>query len=299
MVSGFSLGHGVRGRSINWRGYFLARWIRIAPLYYFLLFCAVVSAPVGTSIDTSQIFASLSILPISGGLTLSPWLGVSWSIRIEFLLYFTVPALVHLMSKIPRYRLVILGGIFFTLLFSSLAALHTDPVVTFYLGFPGRLLEFCVGFGIGFYGIIKQNRSRLFGTFGFIGLGLLAYVLNRNGGWYEIGGYARFYSMLVTVAASALILVWCNGTVNRPRRAFQQLGRWSYSTYMIHFTVLSLAAIPSYKYLITHGINESLSFVMALSVLCSLTILSSYITFNLLEHPFLSLRPKYINEEAV
>ena len=296
MVSGFSLGHGVRGKRINWRGYFLARWIRIAPLYYFLLFCAVVSAPVGTSIDTSQIFASLSILPISGGLTLSPWLAVSWSIRIEFLLYFTVPALVHLMSKIPRYRLAILGGIFFTLLFSSLAAMKTDPAITFYLGFPGRLLEFCIGFAIGFYGVNKRRRSNLFGTFGFTMLSLITYVLNRNGGWYEIGGYTRFYTMLATVVASACILIWCNGTTTHPHRAFQQIGRWSYSTYMIHFTALSLAAIPCYKYFIDNGTNETLSFVLALIVLCSLTLLSSYAIFSLLEHPFLSLRPKYINE---
>jgi hypothetical protein len=65
---------------------------------------------------------------------------------------------------------------------------------------------------------------------------------------------------------------------------------------MIHFTVLTLAAIPSYKYLVDHGANESVSFVMALTVLCSVTLLSSYITFSLLEHPFLSLRQKYIKE---
>ena len=296
MVSGFSLGHGIRGKSINWRGYFFARWIRLAPLYYFLLFCAVIAAPAGTIIDTSQILASLSILPISGGLTISPWLGVSWSIRIEFLLYFSVPALVHLMSKIPRYRLAFLGSVFFALLFASLAAIKTDPIVIFYLGFPGRLLEFSVGFGIGFYGINKRHRSNLLGAFGLTTLILLTYVLNRSGGWYEIAGYARLYSVLITVAASALILVWCNGTVNRQRRTFQQLGRWSYSTYMIHFTVLTLAAIPSYKYLIDHGANETVSFVMALTVLFSVTLLSSYITFSLLEHPFLSLRPKYIKE---
>lgn len=94
MISGFSLGRGLNGRDITWRGYLGARWLRVAPLYLVLLFLGTLA--VGVTPPASAFAAALTMLPIPTAYSPGAWMGVTWSVRIEFLLYFTIPALVVL-----------------------------------------------------------------------------------------------------------------------------------------------------------------------------------------------------------
>ena len=305
MTSGFCLGYGLKDTSVDWKKYFVCRFLRIAPLYYFLIFVALLGPSV-TPVSPVDVLSSFTMLPIPGSYSPSPWLGVCWSIKLEWLLYIVVPALCIIPSQLKnsfKYYLA-LGFIF---LFALLHLAKTDPIIVYYNGFPSRLLEFVIGFYIGYFkvDIGWQNSKKYFGIIGALLFFILTVELNRLGGWYKLSEVARLSATSVSIIASLALLQWAikqdtiNNRMSSPslRLIMKTTGKVSYSIYMIHFAIIYLIAIPIYN-IAKNYFSEDLSLLAAIIMLGFSTISISMISYNLIERPFLKYRPKYLfNEE--
>jgi peptidoglycan/LPS O-acetylase OafA/YrhL len=181
----------------------------------------------------------------------------------------------------------------------------TDPITVYYNGFPSRLLEFVIGFYIGYFkvDICSQNNKKYFGIMGASLFFILAVVLNRLGGWNKLSEAARLSATIFSIAGGLALLQWAIklDTINRmfPRLnlIMRRIGQISYSIYMIHFAIIYLIAIPIYN-IAKNYFSDDLSLLAAIIMLGLSTISISIITYNLIERPFLKYRPKYlINEE--
>ena len=300
MVSGYSLGLGLRGHAINWKGYLTARWLRVAPLYLFLLFLGLVAS---SAASISSVFAAFTLLPIPGAFSPAPWLGTAWSVRLEFALYFLLPALVYLLAQKSRRFAVIGGMLFLAIVIGLLFRSHADAADILYWNIPGRIVEFSLGFGLAYLGIGgKATKPRIsFGIVAVVGLAAIAIVLNQLGGFPALGGLTRIIVLVVTAGLCMLLLLWCQGTAVRTPRAItwvgKSLGTWSYSTYLWHPTIIAFIASPVVFLLVQRGASTSVALVCGLLVLVGATAVISWLSFQFVERPFLALRPRYVREE--
>lgn len=300
MISGFSLGRGLSGKSVRWGGYLGARWLRIAPLYIFLLVLGTLAMQVTPSVQ--EFLAALTLLPIPGAYSPGAWMGVAWSIRIEFVLYFTLPALFFLARNVRMWKLAIMGPLFLIFIMALLIRNGVESDAILYWGVPGRLLEFSVGFFLGYFAVSARAWLRtVLGLVALAGFGGMAVLLNRQGGFTEIGPELRFSAYVVGIILATCVLIWANDPRPwkwRPADAvFRSLGTWSYSTYMWHAIILTLIVVPSWEYMGSQGMDKSSALILGLALTFLVVTVVSWLSYNLVEAPFLALRPRYVHPE--
>lgn len=300
MISGFSLGRGLNGKSVSWGGYLGARWLRIAPLYLVMLILGTIG--MGATPAPAEFLAALTLLPVPGAYSPGAWAGVTWSIRIEFILYFALPAFYFLARNVKMWKLAIMGPLFLGFVMILLVRNGAESDAILYWGVPGRLLEFAVGFFLGYFAVSARRQLRtvlgLVSLVGFLGLALL---INRRGGFLEIGPELRFSAYLAAICLAACALIWANDAAPwrwRPADiCFRSIGTWSYSTYMWHAVILTLVVVPFWEFLGSQSVDKTTALSLGLAATMILVALMSWLSFSLVEAPFLALRPRYIRQE--
>lgn len=308
VISGYSIGTGLSGRRIQWRGFLVARVLRVAPLYWTLLIVGIlVGAPtiaeilgVQQNIGRSLVQAVL-MMPVSTSYTPFPWLATAWTVRIEVVLYLFVPLMVFTLSRTrPVTAMITIVGSCLGLIFAGLA-LGADAYTVLYANVPGRLLEFAAGLLAAYlHGRdVSRVKARASGIAGVILLLGLAFVSNHNGGHLGMPGTLRSVLYIGGLAAALLLVAWANSDHHHgstlPARVLVRLGRWSYSTYLWHFTVLALIAIPvSARMTQAWGLSVWQHLLVGITITCALVAPLSYLSFQWIELPFLRLRPRYV-----
>lgn len=303
MVSGYSLGMGVRGKNIIWSGYFKARWLRIAPLYLFLLFVGISTSPFGSF---AEIFSAVTLLPIPGALTPQPWLATAWSVRLEFALYFTVPILFFVLNRNrPLIAIASIAGLGIFFIASSLAMGFNESTVVTY-SIPTRFFEFSIGFIFGFYSrSIRAKNGWVALISAIIFVGAAVYLFAVQGGYNEMEFWARIVIWLLTCVFSLFLIFWANqngGGSTSPNyftQLMRNLGTWSYSTYLLHIVVISVIAQPLSSVVTDWlGITNHF-FVTGIDILVTFgsVLLVSVLSYRVIELPFLSMRPNYVKTE--
>jgi peptidoglycan/LPS O-acetylase OafA/YrhL len=319
VVSGFTLATGLRDHSVQWRWFLASRWLRIAPLYLVLLLIGLaVAAPTYPPLEPgdggvpARIAAALTLLPLPEAWTPVPWLATSWSVRIEFALYLSVPVIVLVLARWrPRLAIPALVGASLLLLVTAITVSGAVREVV-YFGIPGRLPEFLAGFLLGYYlprGTRWSGRRAVPWAAGaaLVGLGVTATQL---GGEPALAPAARLAIWAVTLVACAALVLWgaAPGTASgvadvdaQPRFKHQLvdglrvLGVWSYSTYMWHYAVIVLVAAPvSVRLGEQWGITATLRITVGMVIAITVTALVSWLSFRLIESPFLRLRHRYV-----
>ena len=299
MVSGFSIALGLKGNRIVWRGFFAARWLRIAPLYLLMLFIGLLSIPQDAS-QLLAIFAAITLLPLPGSIVPSAALGTAWSVRIEFLLYFFVPALVYVLSRYSRRLLVIGAPLFAAFLVFALWQQGVSIIDILYWNFPGRLVEFAAGFAAGYFGFSAFSRGRraVMLWLSIAGLGVVAFITNRAGGIFDVSDGLRVLVFVAVIGFGLLLLAWASspepGWENGGMTLLSRLGTWSYSTYLWHTLVIFTVAVPLSRLLIDAGVDARLSAAAGFVALVAGTGVVSYLSYTFIERPFLTQRPRYV-----
>lgn len=312
VVSGFSIGMGLRDHRILWSGFLAARWLRIAPLYLVLLVLGIVTGArtmaqiSGVPVDPLRsLLESVSMLPFAKAWTPFPWLATAWSVRIEAALYLFVPLLIWLARRLRPALCVpaVLTGC--VLLIALGMRLTDDARAVLYAGVPGRLLEFSAGLLIAYYltGRVPRSIARVCGWCGILGFLVMSVVSNRLGGEHVINGEPRVLFFMGSLLASLCLLLWAASDRRDPRgwlaAAGVRLGQWSYSTYMWHFTIMTFIGIPVTVYVNrAFGLSLWPRLLLGTTVTAVVTAAVSYASFRWIESPFLRLRPRYVRPQS-
>jgi peptidoglycan/LPS O-acetylase OafA/YrhL len=284
--------------------FFVHRFLRIAPLYYFVIFAnMVVWVYVAPNIgwldspdDSYTPFNIVTNMLFLHGLVPSAnqFVGGGWSVGTEFLFYFLAPAMFMLRRR-PLW-LIVIGVACFPLIYFAI------PILQPLLGEP----DYVNNNGFLYYSILNQMpvficgallfcwRDRIFELslpvviFGCLAPLGAAYCL-----WTEyFTGKLTFAYVPLLAGVSSVFLIVLLSKINRFGWLIQQAGKQSFSMYMWNFAALSLVSWTGQ--VSGFGVSFSLGFPAAAAI----SFLLSGITYYAIERPFINLAKRMRSSAA-
>jgi peptidoglycan/LPS O-acetylase OafA/YrhL len=303
VLSGFIFAYGAAGRTVSYRQFITNRLWRIAPMFFVLVLFGVHVYPSGfTFLALIQTLAFAGDLP--GSVTAGPMLGITWAVAIEFRCYLIFPFLHRLVERHGLRYLV--GVLAVTHLFRIVHyfAMNTARDIAYWT-IVGRLDQFVIGMALAVFlhrlGPGRRRRS-LRWLLPVAIAAPLAWLtwFNANGGWPADKSNRLLWPSCEGAVWALLIgsyVAFDRGT-GRPGNwlsaAVARVGQVSFSTYLLHFTVISVLV---HKHWVPHlATNANANGLLVTLVLAwPLTVAISALTYNVIEKPFMGFRRRYLS----
>ncbi|PRA14440.1 MULTISPECIES: acyltransferase family protein [Pseudomonas] len=291
VISGFSVAQSFMA-SRGFVDYLNKRLWRIAPLYYFWLFLAILLSVTSVYwqerfnvvVDFYNIIMHMSFLSVFDYRITNTILGVEWSIAIEVFWYLFVPLLLVLCKTKPSMAVMIILSAAIYLIAdknsNKLPMLAGDAELAVYWSPLPFLFSFCLG--IAAYRLRPElPKTKLIGDIVFLiaSLSILTYVMRPGLITYFTQGdfiYMSFLTFFVIVFGTSKSTFYALTFENRLSVG---LGAISFGLYLAHMPVLILLE----RFASDYFVNNKLVFFLLVS--CS-TILVSLITYHTIELPF-------------
>jgi len=298
VLSGFILSIGSVGNTIDYRKFLIARILRIYPLYIVLLFYAIHSYPQATLTTFIVSLLPTANIPAAGAVNGS-FGAMFWAVSIEVQCYLIFPFLIAFSNE--KGSRFLFGVVLLAFLFCCIAVLATgvDPQPLNYSTIGGRVGQFCLGMVAARFYMLRLGQARL--NPAWLGAAALLiifalFLYNRAGGWPShaywklawppVEGAMWAFFIVCYVSTHGLIRGWLS-------RLLARIGEISYSIYLVHFAILAIIArFALYVRITGNGYFDAL--FTTLFIAAPPTIALSFLTYRLIEEPFLKRRPKYI-----
>lgn len=307
-LSGFIFTYGLYGKKVDAKGFFRNRFIRIYPLYIFLIFLSIYLYPALQGDLLQNIF--LTLLPfgnVGGGIVATGVLATGamfWTIAVEVQFYLVFPFLIRYLNE---HKFKILWGIiavFITLRLLAFLAGDVNMSTFGYFSIFGRMDQFILGMLGAYFFITKKKYLRknryLKLAASTTAIVLLLFVINRLRHHFGYVPFENFYVILPAIEgllSAALIITYVTIFQKKSRSIiswlFAKLGELSYSLYLTHFMIITLIVARIDLPNIFNSWWWSGLFFGVVLVL-PLTIGFSILTYSFIEKPFLKLRKKYV-----
>lgn len=291
-LSGYLFAKLLDGRSIRYKSFFRNRILRLMPLLIVvILIVGVRKYFLG---DNLFIYA-LSIL---AGLIFSTLPNGGWSITVEFHFYLILPILLRFSHKVKALlpSIIIAAIIFRIFLHHERGEIQSLA----YWTIIGRSDQFLFGILAFRYRRFAANRHKL-AISGITAFLLFYWYFNQCGGFYKNPSYpspSLIWIVLPTIEGMgyALAIAYYDNSFRPPVNGISGfiglIGTYSYSIYLFHiFFVFRMASF------VNKHIMDISNFYLACcwSAICfSLMIPLGYLSFRLVEAPFLKLRRQYV-----
>ncbi|MEN9307234.1 MAG: hypothetical protein RL173_1166 [Fibrobacterota bacterium] len=262
-------------QKIDWSQLFLSRVFRLTPLYFFVISLVISTIIVQSdfSINTSIFSILKNILhwlgfcifdsPTINGFpeTVRITSGTTWTLKYEWLFYFSLPLISLFTQKRAQLKYVILA---------------TVSLITYSLA-PHEPLMFPTAFACGIlvaifarHPLIMRFSKSIFGS-ALLGIILLFSVFKSAN--------HLFLSCIMLLAASG-----CHFFNILNTKASKFLGTISYSIYLLHGILLYFC----YHKLATNETPRFMSFAIRAMIITPLLIILSRLTFTHIEKPFMN-----------
>jgi peptidoglycan/LPS O-acetylase OafA/YrhL len=298
VLSGFLFSTGTAGRRIDYWAFLRNRFLRVYPLYLVLLLTAVAAYP-GAFNATS--FAQTLFLQANmpGAFKVEPFTNVFWTVAVECQFYLVFPVLQAAFERDgPRWIVACLGMATVLRLAAFMGGTFPEDVIYWHLG--GRIDQFLIGMLCArLYARLRERELPwgLLSALAAAGVCAMTLVFNRAGGWGSPGWWKAAWPTVEGLAWGMLVITYVRfapRVVSWLSVPLQAVGTWSYSLYLMHFTVLHAVSrlIPSptdpspTMALALHHFLYSVPSAIALAAL-------SYYT---IERPFMGLRVRYLRD---
>lgn len=288
------------------RNFFGRRALRILPLYYGVLGTLLLlsipfhwhwngMAPLLLTYTQNLRPSAIDTLAIGPGIGLFHF----WSLAIEEQFYFLWPPLVFaLRGRLSGvFRVALLGSVLVLCLRIGLVLVRV-PYLWIHMSLFTRADALLLGalaavlYRNGNAWARAQRLSPCICT--ILSVTLLLPILLRGiqaGSALWLGAF-RYTALAVCFST---LLIWSLKPGSWAKQAFEAswmriLGRYSYSLYVLHVLIVSLVRLPLREALITHTGSRALA-VAATGLVCILlSLVAAYLSYHLLERPFLRLK---------
>lgn len=274
-------------RSIDWGKLFVSRFLRLAPLYLFvmlLLFTVVAWLSSGTLNEPAPKLLNEAIKWLSFTIPGAPnlngiqrtWIivaGVTWSLPYEWLFYCSLPLLALTIRVMPPFRYIALSIV-------SIAALVLlDPQFQYLKQMTVPLLSFSGGIAAAF--AVRSDSFRRFAVQKIASLILLGCVVLAVAAYPSISGPAP----LLLLAAAFILIAGGNtlfGILVSP--VSRTLGEMAYSIYLLHG--ITLFVVFNFMLGITAASELTpLTHWLLMAAITPVLVAVSFVTFRLIESP--------------
>lgn len=305
ILSGFVIAHLLLARREAYVPYLFRRWMRLFPVFFVCILLALLVKPLYLEIYTGFTFAHGSemrearaiaessefwshallhmsmlhgvvpheVLPYASSTFLAP----GWSLSLEWQFYLLAPLIIYFATRsllcafslafcLLAIRVVVEENSIFTWQYPSLLFLS---IQYFLIGIASRIIiEVNLSRGRRIGWVLIMIVSALSADWLAVLIWMVAYVV--------VLGEAGYLTMGPRTASLATIVFHS--------RMISELGKWSYSTYLIHIPVFSVV-VGGVSYLVVRElVYGELIFLTLLAVL--LTIPISYYSYIVIERPF-------------
>lgn len=292
-LSGYLFAKLIDNRKVNYWLFIYNRVLRLLPLL------ALVTLILGVQNFINGYGASDYFLSILTGLVLPTLPNGGWSITVEFHFYLILPMILYAVRKNKSYLIgfLILILIFRLILWYKLGEIQSLS----YWTIIGRIDQFI--FGILAFHLRKYiKRCHFLVITVFLAFCFLYYQFDILGGFYNYPSYPSVSSLWIimpTIEAFTygLGIAWyvesfSNFSNNKFSIFFAELGKYSYSIYLLHFFVVFREA----SFVHEHVMNMSNLYIGILWAMFFYILMwpIGYLSFRYIESPFLKYRKKYI-----
>lgn len=299
-----------RSGTVSISNFFIRRYLRIAPAYYLAAALYYLVRPPQYGFDPLQLLSALTFTngwhPNVMPTVPSSWMVVpgGWSIGVEFAFYAIFPVLASLVTSWSRAAWGVLIAIAVALgcnlatghlLEHSVAPIPLGNFLYFWL--PNQLPVFLLGFAL-YYVIggkgkahpaLEAIRPYRYGIIGAAMLSFLA-VSFLPLGHYVGDGVKLPETLYIAVPLFAFVMAIASGRTVFVNRAAQEMGKVSFSAYLLHFAVLDLVErFPAVFGTQAAGVRAILYFGAGWVVVVVLVFLVSAAQYRLVELPMMNL----------
>jgi peptidoglycan/LPS O-acetylase OafA/YrhL len=283
------------------RNFFIRRFFRIAPMYYLGIIYFIFQNGLGarywlgdaTEITTNNILANVFFIHGVNPYWITSLVPGGWSITVEMTFYLLFPILVSQIKSLKSaINFTVLSLVF--LLFLKFIFVG-NPLISsprlweefLFLFFPSQFPVFGLGI-ISYYIIIEKQKTLSRLNIILIVLMLLSQFL-----------FQQYIPGHIIISVFFLIFIWLIAKYEFKilvNKITQFMGKISYSAYFIHFAVLFWLNKYSFVnyYSIATQIDSLGNFFIRLLIVLFFTSVLSYLTFNLVEKPFMNIGKRII-----
>lgn len=298
VLSGFLFSVAAIGKEVEYAAFIKNRFLRIAPLYLFVLVVGLVANPTAyTFLGVLQTLLFQADFP--GASQAGMFSGMFWAVTVEFQLYFLFPFLHRFLEQ---YRLRwALSCIVLCILMRLLAAYGgtSNPRDIAYGHVLGRLDQFVIGMLTA--RVFRRLESKqlpwgLLATLSTLAVLAAIWCFNRVGGYPSLAMWKVAWPTLEAVVWAQLIVTYTRFAERIPKGISAPLaayGSISYSMYLLHSVCIVLLA--RFANALSWHPNPDVAALLfvpfgVLPVLIPLSTLS----YQVVERPFLGLRVQYL-----
>lgn len=288
MITGFLFVNKISSPAVNWRKLYLSRFFRIVPLYFFVIVVTVFYSFIITGFELNVSFNTLMKEAFKWFLFIGDEIngyadsrrvtaGVTWTLKYEWLFYFSLPFLFFVIKNRFAVIIVSLGCIIFTVVNIHILSLFEGRFFIFFL--YGAVASY-------FYKNAK-DKFKLFFTSQKCSMVSMLCIL------YLLFSGREIFSVdmsLVSFVFFVFIVFGNNLFGVLDHRSSKILGEISYSIYLLHgiviFTIFFFIIDPK-------NINDNI-YLLLMPFVTILVITCSLFSFRYIEMFFISFGKKKI-----
>ena len=295
-LSGYLFAKILIGKKIIYKYFYLNRIFRLLPLI-----CVVMLVHLALENDLSL---AKYIKTIVMGF-INKWPHGGWSLTVEFQFYYLLPFILLFLKKTKNYFFII----FLFTIGLKLFIYLLDGTVQHYAYFKiiGHIDEFLIGILSYKYRNFIKDRKSLVLIF-LISYLIFYYYFEYNGGFYNYSPELKnsfyystsiiwvFIPIIQGLTFGLFISFYDNNNFNFLNNKLSifisKIGLFSYSIYLWHFVYVFQMPKLVDNYLIK---LDNLYITILLAIPCfMLAVLNGWISYNVIEKPFLKLRKRYV-----
>jgi peptidoglycan/LPS O-acetylase OafA/YrhL len=302
VLSGFIFTTIAYGRSIHYGRFVLNRVLRIYPLMLALFAVGCLVRPAEASFG-----GLMAVLLIPFGLPhpvdlwfvpdLYPFTTLFWTIGPEFLFYLLFPLLLALVQQqgLGALAFLLLGAVAVR---GVLVVLGADVAGISYWTIFGRIDQFLIGIGLAV--VYRRRRRSWHEVLWPIALVIAVHLLfnfSHTGSWDDAAAWKLLWPTIEGIVWAVFILGYLPFVERLPApitSALAAIGGTSFSIYLLHMTVVA-ALLQTGPVAFGWGAGKD-AFLNTLLFILPATLTISWLSFRMIEAPFLRLRVRYLDE---
>lgn len=281
-------------KDFNWKSFFISRFFRLAPMYYFSLVLIVLFVMIITDwklkLTTFEFLHEMFLwgtFTVIRGSSINNFdftylinAGVAWSLPFEWLFYFSLPIISLFVLKRKPSVLYLFISVFFICGFFYTNGVHIQHLLSFV---GGALAAVVVK-----YKLLKNAENVFFSVLILICLAL-------------IGQFEKSTNMPCKILITIIFILVSSGNtlfgiLKSP--ILKLLGEISYSTYLLHGIVLFVVFYFGFGLEKAKNLTPS-EYCLIVFLITPVIVMLSFAGYRYIEKPFMDIPKKYFNRNDI